>query len=73
LEQFDMWARRSEHVDAVVNRPLEEPAQIVPVRLKRSSAVPGQERSRYELSLITLELRFLSPDDRRGRLDRGHS
>ena len=43
-EHLDVRTRRAQHFDVVVGRPLEEAAQILPVRLQGPSAVASQEQ-----------------------------
>jgi hypothetical protein len=50
--QLDVRPGRSEDNQFVIGGPLEEHAQIMPVRLQRPAAVPGEERDSRQLRLI---------------------
>jgi hypothetical protein len=43
-DQFDVRTRRTHHLDLVIVSPLEEPAQIFPIRLECRAVVARQER-----------------------------
>ena len=51
-KQFDVRTSRSHHLDVVIVSPLEEPAQIVPVRLECPAVVARQERGCSHLLLV---------------------
>ncbi len=51
-EQLDVRSSRTEHINATVSCPLEEPAQVVAVGLERAAVVAGKERRRRELGLV---------------------
>ncbi|HEY5698934.1 MAG TPA: hypothetical protein VIT01_15625 [Acidimicrobiales bacterium] len=55
-EQCDVRARRPQHADVVVRGPLEEPTQVIAVRVEGPPAVAGEERPCGELRLIAPEL-----------------
>jgi hypothetical protein len=71
-EQLDVWARGRQHSELHVGRPLEEPAQVVPVRVQRVAAVASQETNGGELRIIDDEIVARRLDCRRCRVDRGH-
>ena len=50
--QLDVRPGGRQRFDAVVGRPLEERAEIVPVGVERAAAVADEERKRSELSLV---------------------
>lgn len=51
-EQFDVRTLGQHHLDVVIVSPLEEPAQILPIRLERAAAVARQERGCSHLLLV---------------------
>ena len=53
-KQFDVRARRGEHVEADRLHPSEEEAEILPVRLQRAAVVAGEERHCGQLGLIDI-------------------
>jgi len=59
-EQLDMRTRRGHHLDLMVGGPLEEPAQILAIRLQCSAAVAGKERRRSKLRLVEPVTRWRS-------------
>jgi hypothetical protein len=61
-EQLDVRTARLQDGDAVVRGPLEEAAQVMPVRLERPAAIAGKERDRSKLRLVDLELDPGLPD-----------
>lgn len=50
--QLELSARRAQHFQVLVVRPLEEPAEVVAVRLERAPAVTGEERRGGEMRLV---------------------
>jgi hypothetical protein len=53
-EQLDVRACRSEHLESNGPGPGEEEAEVLPVRLQRSTAVAREERHRSQLCLVHL-------------------
>jgi hypothetical protein len=71
-KQLDVWTRGRQDTELHVGRPLEEPAQVVAIRVQRAPAVASQERNSGELRVIDDKVVARRLDCRRCRVDRGH-